>query len=88
MRWVAFAAIALHPLTLDFSVAARGYGLAMALLVWALFAGMTKRYKTAGVLLGLAVSANFTAAFAAVGLLAACFLWEKALGPSGSAGSP
>jgi hypothetical protein len=59
---------------LDFSTAARGYGLALALLVWALFAGMTQRYKTAGILLGLAVSANFTAAFAAIGLLVACLL--------------
>src|ERR1700685_4340758 len=74
VRWVAFAAIALHPLLLDFCTAARGYGLATALLVWALFAGMSRRYKTAGVLLGLAISANFTAGFAAIGLLAACFL--------------
>jgi 4-amino-4-deoxy-L-arabinose transferase-like glycosyltransferase len=73
-RWIAFAAIGLNPLVLDFSTAARGYGLAMALLVWALFMSMTKRYKTAGVLLGLAVSANFTAAFFAVGLLVACVL--------------
>ncbi len=58
VRWVAFAAIALNPLMLDFSAAARGYGLAVALLVWALFAGITQRYKTAGILLGLAVSAN------------------------------
>lgn len=85
VRWVAFVAIALHPLMLDFSTAARGYGLAMAFLVWALLAGMTQRYKTAGLLLGFAISANFTAGFAAIGLFAACFLlgdgsWTRRLG--------
>ncbi len=74
VRWVAFAAIGLHPLMFDFSAAARGYSLAMAFLVWALYAGMSQRYRTAAVLLGLAVSANFSAAVPALGLLVACFL--------------
>jgi uncharacterized membrane protein len=74
VRWVAFAAIGLHPLMLDFSAAARGYSLAMAFLVWALYAGMTQRFRRAALLLGLAVSANFSAAVPALGLLVACFL--------------
>ena len=77
VRWVAFIAIGLHPLMFDFSAAARGYSLAMALVVWALFAGMTRRYKTAGVLAGLAITANFSAVIPALGLLTAClFLGE------------
>ncbi len=74
VRWVAFIALGLHPLMLDFSAAARGYSLAMALIVWALFAGMTGRYKTAAILLGFAITANFSAAIPALGLLTACWL--------------
>jgi hypothetical protein len=85
VRWVAFLAIGLHPLMLDFSAAARGYSLAMALVAWALLAGMTQRYKTAAILLGLAISANFTAAIPALGLIVACLLlsdgsFQKRLG--------
>ena len=84
-RWLAFAAIGLHPLLLDFSVAARGYGMSLAFLAWAISASMNERPSLAALLLGFAVSANFTAAFAAVGLIAATFLlsegsWKRRLG--------
>jgi len=79
VRWVAFAAIGLHPLIFDFSVAARGYGLALALLTWALYEvrmheASPRADVLAGVLLGFACAANFTMGFPAVGLLAALFL--------------
>ena len=79
VRWVAFAAIGLHPLMLDFSVAARGYGLALALFTWALVevrmhAASPRAEVLAGVLLGCGCAANFTIGFPAVGLLAAVFL--------------
>jgi hypothetical protein len=79
VRWVAFAAIGLHPLILDFSVAARGYGLALALLVWTLYQvrmheASPRSDVLAGVLLGLSCSANLTVGFPAAGLLAALFL--------------
>jgi 4-amino-4-deoxy-L-arabinose transferase-like glycosyltransferase len=86
VRWVAFAAIGLHPLILDFSVAARGYGLALALLTWTLYQlrmheGSPRADVWAGVLLGLGCAANLTVGFPAVGLLAALFLagggWER-----------
>jgi uncharacterized membrane protein len=80
-RWVAFAVLGLTPPMLDFSVAARGYGLSLALLVWALHAAMKNRTLTAGLLLGLAVSANFTTALPAVGIiLAAALLAEGSAG--------
>lgn len=86
VRWVAFAVIGLHPLILDFSVAARGYGLALALLTWALYEVRMHEDSPgadvlAGVLLGFACAANFTVGFPAVGLLAALFLagrgWDR-----------
>ena len=82
VRWVAFAAIGLHPLILDFSVAARGYGLALALLTWTLYVvrmheASPRADILAGVLLGLSCAANFTVGFPAAGLLAALFLAGK-----------
>lgn len=44
IRWIALLAISLHPLLMDFSVAARGYSLSLALFVWAVYfrgAGVT-----------------------------------------------
>ena len=69
VRWIALVALALHPLVLDFSVAARGYGLAIAFLVWGIHAAMRGSTLLAGVLLGLAVSANLTMAFPALAVL-------------------
>jgi 4-amino-4-deoxy-L-arabinose transferase-like glycosyltransferase len=79
VRWVAFVAIGLHPLILDFSVAARGYGLALALLAWALYQlrvheASPRADILAGVLLGSSCSANLTVGFPAAGLLAALLL--------------
>jgi hypothetical protein len=71
LRWAAFAAICLHPLLLDFSILARGYGLAVALLMWAICFVMDGRPLAAGVLLGLATAANLSVAFPAIALIAA-----------------
>jgi hypothetical protein len=81
VRWIAILAISLHPLMLDFSVAARGYGLSIALLVWAMYfamrAGRINENQTlAGVLAGLAVSANLAISPAAIGLIFAIVLLE------------
>jgi hypothetical protein len=69
------AAVALNPLVMDFQVAARGYGLGLALSVWAwhlmgrtLLAGTDPRGQrrgllTAGLAQGLAVGANLVYAF-------------------------
>jgi hypothetical protein len=69
IRWIALIALSLHPLLFDFSVAARGYGLAVTLLVWAVYFCWRRRDALAGVLLGLGVSANLTIAFPAAGLI-------------------
>jgi hypothetical protein len=47
LRWAAFALVCLHPLLLDFSIAARGYSLSLAFFVWALYFCMEKRYLAA-----------------------------------------
>jgi hypothetical protein len=74
VRWAAFAALALHPLMLDFSVAARGYGLCLAFLIWAIHMAAKRRPALAGVLLGLSVCANFTAAIPVAGVIGAAVL--------------
>jgi len=80
-RWVALTALGLNPPMLDFSVAARGYGLSLAFLVWAVYAAMKSRPVFTGLLLGLAVSANFTTALPAVGVMvAAALLVEGSVG--------
>jgi hypothetical protein len=74
IRWVAYLAIGLNPLLMDFSIAARGYGLALALLVWAVYASLHGRPIRSGFLLGLGIAANLTIVFPATGLIAAHFL--------------
>ncbi len=76
IRWLAFVALILHPLLLDFSVAARGYGLSLAFLIWAIDFAIQRRYALCGMLLGLSVSANLTSAFPAAGLMLAILLLE------------
>ncbi len=70
IRWVTLVVLSLNPLLLDLSVAARGYGLGLAFLVWAIYFSMRGRDFSAGVLLGLSVAANLTMAFPAVGVIA------------------
>ena len=77
IRWVVLIALSMHPLLLDFSVAARGYSLGWALLVWALYLSMRGHYILAGTLLGLAVSANLANAFPSLGLMLAVALLER-----------
>lgn len=77
VRWVALAGLSLYPLLLDFSVAARGYGLSVALLVWSIYFLFGRRYLWSGVLLGLAISANLVIAFPALALAAAMLLFDK-----------
>ena len=73
IRWAALLAVGLHPLLLDFSVAARGYSLALACLIWALVFSMRGRDVAAGLLLGLGLSANLVVAHLALGLLLSRF---------------
>jgi hypothetical protein len=61
---------------MDFSIAARGYGIGLAFLTWAIYFSMRRRHGWVGVMLGLGVSANLTIAFPALGLMAAVVLLE------------
>ena len=70
-RWIALAGVGLAPLLLDFSVAARGYVLGLALLMWAVYFSIQKRDLWAGVFAGLSVATTLHLAFAAIGLAGA-----------------
>ena len=74
LRWTVYIAIGLHPLLLDFSIAARGYGLSLTLLAWAIYATMRNRPILAGFLAGLAISANLTVLVPVSALVVARFL--------------
>ena len=52
IRWAALLAIGAHPLLMDFSVAARGYSLALACLVWAIAFSMRGSTVLTGLMLG------------------------------------
>jgi len=67
--WIALIALGLHPLLLDFSVAARGYGLSLALFVWAIYFFLRSRDILSGALAGLATAANLTLLYPAAGLV-------------------
>lgn len=82
VRWVALVTLSLNPLLLDLSIAARGYGLGLAFLVWAIYFSMRGRDLLAGALLGLGIAANLTIAFPAAGVIACPILlgegnWEN-----------
>lgn len=79
LRWTAYLGLALHPLLLDFSIAARGYGMSLSFLVWALHAAGQRRWTRAGYLLGFGIAANFTLAFPALAMLAGVFLLERGI---------
>ena len=65
---IGLAALGLNPLILDFMVAARGYGLAVAFFLWAIYYAVrwlnegkeSTLLRRAGVAAGLAIAANLT----------------------------
>lgn len=87
MQLLAAAVLVLHPLVLDFFVAARGYGLALALFTWSVYFVICyftkgpdrKRLSAAGVLAGLSIAANITLLVpaAALGLVLIAMLWRE-----------
>ena len=87
MQFLALAVLVLHPLVLDFFVAARGYGLGLALFTWSLYFVLcyfTKglegsRLSLAGIFAGLAIAANLTLLVpaAALGLVLIVLLWRE-----------
>ncbi len=68
IRGIATVTVSLAPLLLDFSVAARGYGLGITLLVWALYFSIRGRDLWAGIFAGLAISATFNLALSVLGI--------------------
>jgi len=81
LRWAAFALVCLHPLLLDFSIAARGYSLSLAFFVWALYFYMERRYLAAGFLLGLSFASNVAILFPVLALITATALLDRQLKP-------
>jgi hypothetical protein len=68
IRWITLVAVSMAPLLLDFSVAARGYGLGITLLIWAVYFSIRGRDFWAGIFAGLAMAATFNLAFSVLGL--------------------
>lgn len=75
VKVVSVVGLAIHPMLLDFSVAARGYSMSLALLVWACVAMIRRRRIAFPVLLALAVCANLSSAFPAAAI-AACAAFD------------
>ena len=79
---VAFLVIAGNPVTLDFMVAARGYGLALGLLAFAMLQWIEwledsrpRRVWIASIALGLSVAANLIFAFAVIATFSVAVLY-------------
>jgi hypothetical protein len=70
IRWITLVAVSVSPLMLDFSVAARGYGLGVTLLVWAIYFSIRGRDLMAGIFAGLSMATTFNIAFSVIGLVA------------------
>lgn len=77
IRWVTLVGVSIAPLLLDFFVAARGYGLGITLLVWAIFFSIRRRDLAAGVFAGLALATTLNLAYAVVGLAVVPLLLGK-----------
>ncbi|MBC8164446.1 MAG: hypothetical protein H7Y20_01095 [Bryobacteraceae bacterium] len=83
---LAVALLTLNPLVLDFLVAARGYGLGLGLLFWALYCALLYQFRgvkmkwlrLAGLLAGLSTGANLVFLFpvAALGLTLMILAWR------------
>ena len=79
LQFAAIAALTLNPAILDFCVASRGYGLALALLLWSVYwtlraireDGHPRYLRRAGIVSGLCISASLTCA---VPLAALCLM--------------
>jgi hypothetical protein len=74
VRWIAYATLALHPLLMDMTIAARGYGLALAFYFCAVLFTAQGRHLLAGILLGLSMAANLSLVFPVCALLITCIL--------------
>ncbi|MEK7753337.1 MAG: glycosyltransferase family 39 protein [Acidobacteriota bacterium] len=79
MLIVSVAALALNPLVLDYLSAARGYGMALGLFLWAVEfllryfdQARPEHLYRASLALGLSVAANLTLAFPGVALVSLC----------------
>jgi hypothetical protein len=89
---VAVAMLTLNPFILDFMVAARGYGMALGLWMWALAillayvrkpgAGATRELLQAGVALSLSIMANLVFVVPALALTAVAWAMLKAARPT------
>lgn len=74
VRWVALLAIGVSPMLMDLTIAARGYGLGLALLVWGIYLAMRGRDFAAGALLGLSATAVAVMAVPGAAVVAAVFI--------------
>lgn len=76
-RWTTYVLLCLYPMMLDFSIAARGYGISLAFFVWGLYFCLERRYRLAGCLLGLSIGANLAILFPVLALIGILVLFER-----------
>ena len=71
---MAFALLSLNPFVLDYLSAARGYGMALGFLMWALWFLLHRSWYRAGICLGLTACANLSFLYPIAGFLGAMAL--------------
>ena len=81
LRWAAFAVVCLHPMLLDFSIAARGYSLSLAFFVWAPLFLYGTPLPDRRILLGLSIASNLAILFPVLALLVAVALLDRKIKP-------
>ena len=77
IRCIAVIGFSLAPLMLDFSIAARGYSLGLALLVWAIYFSISGRDVWAGVFAGLSLATTLNLAFAVIALVVCPLILDR-----------
>jgi hypothetical protein len=79
VRWPLFVCLVYNPFVMDYMVVARGYGLALGLLMAAIWAMAGSRFALASVCAGLSFCANFSFAYVDASLLIVCCFraWER-----------
>jgi hypothetical protein len=75
IRWPLFLCLVYNPFVMDYMAAARGYGLALGLMMAAIWAAWESRFVTASICLGLSFSANFSFAYIDAAVILVFTVW-------------
>ena len=75
IRWPLFICLVYNPFVMDYMVAARGYGLALGLLMAAIWSAWDSRFALASVCIGLSFCANFSFAYIDAAVISVFAVW-------------